>query len=127
MSALRAASRTVLAWAILSSLVGSLSRQECSQDQGQRGRCATAAKLLSDGKAALVAKNNGQAKTLFEDAYRKNPSGEALFQLGKLAESEGRTVAAQDVMAVSPETTGDGWTGPKEAQRISSSDRASGG
>ncbi len=121
MSALRAASRAVLAWAILSSLAGSfVEAKSARKTKASAEDVQQAAKLLSDGKAALVAKNNGQAKTLFEDAYRKNPSGEALFQLGKLAESEGRTVAAQDVMRrFLQETTGD-EDGPdqKEAQRI---------
>lgn len=119
MSELRAASRVLLAWAICASLWDS-SVEARSHRKAKAEDVQQAAKLLSDGKAALQAKNSGQAKSLFEDAYRKNPSAEALFQLGKLADSEGRIVAAQDVMRRFLQETAGDEEGPdqKEATRI---------
>ncbi len=121
MSVRRAAKLAVWAWAICASLgEPSAFARSHRKTKAKAEDVQQASKLLSDGKAALVAKNHGQAKALFEDAYRKNPSGEALFQLGKLAESEGRTVAAQDVMRRFLQETAGDEEGPdqKEATRV---------
>jgi tetratricopeptide (TPR) repeat protein len=85
-----------------------------------------AATLLASGSAALVAKNLGQAKIDFEDAFRKNPAPEVLFQLGKLAEAEGRLVVAQDILRrYLHETAGD--PEGSGAKRSPAGDAAGGG
>jgi len=84
------------------------------QDQQQ------AQTLVSSGNTALAANNLSAAKTAFEEAFRKNPAPEVLFRIGKLAEAEGRIVAAQDVMRRFLQETGGENDGPdqKDAQRI---------
>lgn len=123
MRAMRTIGKALLTWGIVASLSldggGALARSS-RKPKASAADVQQASKLLTDGKAALIAKTIEPAKTLFEDAYRKNPSAEVLFQLGKLAEAEGRMVAAQDVMRrYLHETAGD-EEGPdqKEAQRI---------
>lgn len=85
-----------------------------AQDQQQ------AQALVGSGTAALAAKKYSEAKAAFEEAFRKNPAPEVMFQLGKLAEAEGRIVGAQDVMRRFLQETSGENEGPdqKEALRI---------
>lgn len=68
--------------------------------RGKRGSPTTVSEandLLSRGTAALAAGNLAEATQLLSDSYRRSPRPEVLFQLGKLALAEGRTLAAQDL------------------------------
>lgn len=79
-----------------------------------------AAALLAQGVAALAEKNTTAAQNAFEEAFRKNPAPENLFQLGKLAEAQGRLVAAQDIMRRFLQETGQEGETPehKNAARV---------
>jgi len=124
MSAHRTVARVLVAgslWAGLALSPSSVMARHGKKPKASAKDQEQAANLLGQGQAALTAKNTAEAKTAFEEAFRKNPSPEVLFQLGKLAEAEGRLVAAQDVMRrFLQETSGDA-EGPdhKEAARIS--------
>ena len=54
--------------------------------------------LLEKGRAALDAKDVGGARRALEQAYRLAATPEVLFLLGRLAEAEGRTLEAHDLM-----------------------------
>ena len=62
------------------------------------GRGKAPAELLRSGIAALAQKNFAAASADLQLSYRLAPYSEALFQLGMLAEAEGRTVAAHDIL-----------------------------
>ena len=122
MRANRIVASALLAWGLLMVCLvpAPLWARRTSKPRASAKDQQVAATLLASGSAALVAKNLGQAKIDFEDAFRKNPAPEVLFQLGKLAEAEGRLVVAQDILRrYLHETAGDA-EGPeqKEAQRV---------
>lgn len=54
--------------------------------------------LQQQGEAALQSKDLAAARTALESAFRQTPSPEGLLWLGRLAEAEGRTDAAADLM-----------------------------
>lgn len=64
----------------------------------EAGRGKTPAELLRSGTEALAQKNFAAASADLQQSYRQAPYSEALFQLGMLAEAEGRTVAAHDIL-----------------------------
>lgn len=54
--------------------------------------------LQQQGEAALQSKDLAAARTALEGAFRQAPGPEGLLWLGRLAEAEGRTDAAADLM-----------------------------
>lgn len=77
-------------------LAASSARAGAGKGTSPAGR--RAAKLLSDGIAALAVHDYVRAGRLLADAYRARPQPMVLFYLGAIAFAEGRTVAAHDLM-----------------------------
>lgn len=57
-----------------------------------------AAAALEKGKAALQDRDYGAARSALEQAYRLAAAPEVLFLLGRVAEADGRTLEAHDLM-----------------------------
>lgn len=53
--------------------------------------------MLAEAKSALEARDLDGAQKKAEAAYKKQPSGEMLFVLGKIAQAQGQPVTAQDL------------------------------
>ena len=68
------------------------------ESRREAGRGKGPAELLRSGIEALAQKNFAAASADLQQSYRLAPYSEALFQLGMLAEAEGRTVAAHDIL-----------------------------
>ena len=65
----------------------------------RHGSGAAAAQALCEkGRAALQAKDYGAARSALEQAYRIAAAPEVLFLLGRVAEADGRTLEAHDLM-----------------------------
>ncbi|MCS6913861.1 MAG: PEGA domain-containing protein [Myxococcales bacterium] len=65
---------------------------------GPAGARPRAAALLEQGRRALQAGNFPEAYRALALAYEQAPGPQVLYQLGLLAEAEGRTLEAQDLM-----------------------------
>ena len=62
------------------------------------GQSSATRALLEKGRAALDAKDVSGARRVLEQAYRLAATPEVLFLLGRVAEAEGRTLEAHDLM-----------------------------
>ena len=62
------------------------------------GQSSATRALLDKGRAALAAKDVSGARRALEQAYRLAATPEVLFLLGRVAEAEGRTLEAHDLM-----------------------------
>ena len=65
---------------------------------GKPRSSAQADRLRAQGVAALQANDPGAAGRALSQAYAASPSPQGLFLLGRLAQAEGRTLDAQDLM-----------------------------
>lgn len=84
-------------WSLLLGLPTGSARSRTAGQTRQAVR-ERAVKATAEGAQAVAQKDFATAYKILADAYREYPNAETLYQLGQLAQAEGRTLDAQDLL-----------------------------